>query len=240
MKKLVIVLLTFGLFFSLVNPGSVGAESSQNEPCKTSDSFCYQTQVVSHFETLLAVTFPKLATPDWLVEKTTPQPVVRQVTYSVASRGNVTANFDEFKAIAGSTYNSPSGWSRLAINFVEVAEGGDFTLWLAEDVEVPTFSPSICDNTYSCSVGRNVIVNQTRWLNGSDAWNSAGGNLSDYRAMVLNHELGHWLGHGHRLCSTAGSSAPLMQQQSIDMQGCTTNPWPLSGELYAPKLGVRS
>lgn len=240
MKKLTFVLLLSGLISSLVASVNVGAESGLRQSCKSSDPFCYEGQLLRRFQALQTVSFPKLATPAWLVAKTTPQPVARQVTYSVASRGVMTADFAEFQATAVSVYNNSSGWSRLGISFAEVAEGGDFTLWLAQDTEVPSFSPSVCDSTYSCSVGRNVIINQTRWLNGSDAWNSAGGSLSDYRAMVLNHELGHWLGHGHRFCSTAGASAPVMQQQSIDLQGCSTNAWPLGHELYAPKLGIRS
>ena len=48
--------------------------------------------------------------------------------------------------------------------------------------------------------------------------------------MVVNHETGHWLGFGHSNCSSPGAAAAVMQQQSMGMQGCTPNPWPLAGE----------
>lgn len=235
--------LTIGLIIAssialVSSAGLIAAETVSNPPCAGTDPFCYQPVVSSSLVAFEPVTVPKIATPIWLSAQ--PSTATRVVTYSVATRGTVTADFDEFKATAASVYNSSLGWSRLGVSFSEVATGGDFTLWLAEDVQVPSFSSSVCDSTYSCSTGRNVIINQTRWLNGSGAWNETGSALGNYRTMVLNHELGHWLGHGHRFCSSDGAPAPVMQQQSMSMQGCATNPWPLANELYAPNLGIRS
>lgn len=85
-------------------------------------------------------------------------------------------------------------------------------------------------------MGDTVIINDDRWAGASDAWNSSGGSLRDYRHMVVNHEVGHWLGHGHSNCSKSGAKAPVMQQQSINLQGCVFNPWPLSEELWTSRL----
>ncbi len=168
------------------------------------------------------------------------QPVTRTVTYVVATKGTIKADVNEFVSQVAETLNSPLGWSRLGVRFDRVDSGGQFTVWLTEASQVPSFSPTGCDAIVSCTVGDNVIINETRWLNGSDAWNAAGGSLRDYRHMVLNHETGHWLGHGHEYCSGAGQVAPVMQQQTINMQGCKPNAWPLSSEMYSPKLGIRS
>ncbi len=70
---------------------------------------------------------------------------------------------------------------------------------------------SACDRTWSCRNGRNVVVNEARWLSGSPSGVLAG-DLPSYKAMVLNHETGHWLGLSHRLCPRAGDTAPLMQR----------------------------
>lgn len=210
--------------------------------CSSTDPFCFAPQLQTTATSLDAVSVPKIATPAWLSAQgaQTQTSAAREVTYVVASKGSVTASLDEFASQVNQTLNSPQGWSRLGVRFVRVESGGQFTAWLTEASQVPSFSPSGCDAIVSCTVGNNVIINETRWLNGADAWNAAGGSLRDYRHMVVNHETGHWLGHGHEYCAGAGQPAPVMQQQTINMQGCTPNPWPQQHELYAPKLGIRS
>jgi hypothetical protein len=113
------------------------------------------------------------------------------------------------------------------IEFVQVPSGGDFTLVLANPQRVATYDP-VCDEIYSCTAGRYVVINDIRFAVGSWAWP---GPLDDYRTMVINHETGHWLGLGHAYCPGPGAPAPVMQQQSISLQGCALNPWPLGWEL---------
>ncbi len=149
----------------------------------------------------------------------------RVYEYSVRGRGN-TSSLEEFAAAAAETYSDPRGWNHGgSVRFERVASGGDFTLWLAADSRMATFGGA-CDVMWSCRNGRNVVINEDRWLGASPAWTQAGGNLRDYRHMVVNHETGHWLGLGHVTCTVPGAPAPVMQQQSMDLQGCTPNPWP--------------
>ena len=89
---------------------------------------------------------------------------------------------------------------------------------------------SVCDAFYSCRVGRNVIINDDRFTGGSPYWP---GSVDDYRDLVVNHETGHWLGLGHANCPGAGQAAPVMQQQSKGLNGCSPNPWPTPSELRA-------
>lgn len=211
--------------------------------CVNSDPFCYRNQFNGVFEKLDSVAVPKIATPAWLVTAQTPAPVVAPatiVTYTIATRGNITADINEFTAQVNETLNSPSGWSRLGVRFDRVETGGRFIVWLSEASQMMSFSATGCDETLSCRVGVNIVINQDRWSGATDAWNSAGRSLRDYRSYVVNHEVGHWLGHGHRSCAGAGQPAPTMQQQSVGLQGCTPNPWPLSHEMYSPTLGIRS
>ncbi len=231
------MLLFVGLFWFGAN---TSAEENRSDVCnRQKQAFCFEKQLVNRIDVINGVNLPKIATPDWMASIET-APVTRTVSYVVSTKGAITSDLAEFKQIAAETFNNPSGWARLGVSFVPVDSGGDFTLWLAQDSEVPSFSPNGCDSTYSCAVGSDVIINQTRWQNGSDSWNTAGSSLYDYRRMVLNHETGHWLGHGHRYCSGAGQLAPVMQQQSMDMQGCSPNPWPLTHELTSSRLGIRS
>ncbi len=153
----------------------------------------------------------------------------RSFTYSVITWGNVTQDVAEFSRLAAETFNDPRGWSQAGVSFSEVATGGGFTLVLAEASEVGKLPG--CSPDWSCRSGRYVIINQDRWAGATDAWNSYGGTLRDYRHMVVNHEAGHWLGLGHQYCSGAGNLAYVMQQQSIDLGGCRANPWPLLVEI---------
>ncbi len=198
-------------------------------------------------ETIVAIKLPDIPQPDWLKQQLAAEAAAQAaahkaastvtVTYDVMTKGAVYASLSEFKLQANQTLNDPRGWSRMNVKFVEVASGGRFTLVLAEASQLPTFS-SGCSSDYSCRAGRYVVINQDRWMGATSSWNSAGGSLRDYRHMVVNHETGHWLGHGHQDCKGAGQPAPVMQQQSIDLQGCKFNPWPLSSELMSSQLGI--
>lgn len=156
-------------------------------------------------------------------------PVTRTVTYSVAVDGAVVSDVNQFADYAGRVYSKPWSWRGAGIEFVRVPTGGDFTLVLANPRQVENYDP-VCSWLWSCSVGRYVVINDIRYAYGSPAWP---GPLDDYRAMVIDHETGHWLGLGHAYCPGPGQLAPVMQQQSIDMQGCQINPWPLPWELDA-------
>jgi hypothetical protein len=159
-------------------------------------------------------------------------PVRRTVTYRIETRGRITADLAVFRRQVLQTYRDPRGWRSAGIAFRPVASGGTFSVVLAEASRVPGFS-SVCSADWSCRVGRYVIINQTRWQHASPAWNAAGLALRDYRHMVVNHETGHWLGHGHQTCPGPGRLAPVMMQQSKGLGRCRFNPWPLPSERWS-------
>lgn len=188
---------------------------------------------------------PEIESPQWYREKsgtgTSPvrtKPNKSTVTYTISTKGTTSANMQEFAAQVNETLNDARGWAQLGVSFKQVQGGGDFDLVLSQAELLPSFS-SGCSVEWSCRVGKSVIVNDMRWRDATDAWNRAGGSMRDYRHMVINHEVGHWLGHGHLNCSAPGVPAAVMQQQSIDLQGCRFNPWPLKSELWSTTLGVR-
>ncbi len=156
--------------------------------------------------------------------------VRRTVTYHVETRGRITTSLRDFRRLAQQTYDDPRGWRGKGVRFVRVERRGSFSLVLAEASTLPRFS-SGCSSTYSCRVGRYVIINQTRWNRATPPWNAGGGSLRGYRHMVVNHETGHWLGRGHAGCPGPGKPAPVMMQQSKGLDGCRFNPWPTPREL---------
>jgi hypothetical protein len=124
-----------------------------------------------------------------------PLDVYRVHTYVVRTRGAVRADLGEFRAMLAETYADPRGWLRGHHRFRPAAAGqaGDLTVVLAQARYLPTYS-RICSPSYSCQIGRTVIINETRWRSGSPSFP---GSIEDYRRMVVNHETGHWLGRPH-------------------------------------------
>lgn len=197
--------------------------------CEPEAGLCTSNDLLSIDKTLSSIVVPSVVTPSWMKSHIT-------FNYTVQTRGTITADLTEFKTQVNETLNDARGWSQLNIRFNEVASGGNFTIYLAQSSQMTTFSANGCGTTYSCTVGNSVIINQDRWLGATDSWNNANGSLRDYRNMVVNHELGHWLGHGHQTCGGPGQLAPVMAQQSIDLQGCKFNPWPLASELWSSRI----
>lgn len=161
-------------------------------------------------------------------------PVRESFTYSIAFRGPIHADRATFRRQVAATYADERGWRAAGLEFREVPSGGDFTVWLAAASSVPSFSGT-CSAQWSCRVGRNVIINEKRWRQASPAWNATGRSLRGYRHLAVNHETGHWLGHDHEGCAGPGQKAPVMMQQSIALDGCRFNPFPLARERWTSR-----
>jgi hypothetical protein len=173
---------------------------------------------------------------------TTPTPTPKakiNYSYCVKAKGVDASNLPELSTKLASVYGDPRGWSLGGeVSFTKVDTGCSMIVWLSAANLVPSFSEEACSAEWSCTVKPNVIINFDRWEKGSDSWNATGASLDGYRTMVINHETGHWLGFNHRFCAGAGQLAPVMQQQSISLQGCKANSWPLPYELTALKTSL--
>ena len=71
------------------------------------------------------------------------------------------------------------------------------------------------------------MVNLKRWMLGSPEFH---GPIEDYRALIINHEVGHRIGHGHEGCPGPGKLAPVMMQQIKGLHGCKANEWPYDSQ----------
>lgn len=75
----------------------------------------------------------------------------------------------------------------------------------------------------NCNVDKNVMVNLKRWLLATPVYAD---DVTAYRALIINHEVGHFLRRGHVGCPGRGKPAPAMMQQIKGMNGCVPNVWP--------------
>ncbi|MFS0884888.1 DUF3152 domain-containing protein [Aeromicrobium sp. 179-A 4D2 NHS] len=157
------------------------------------------------------------------------------VRYTIVTKGEITTSVATFRRQVQETLDDPRGWRSAGIAFKRVRSGGSMTIVLSQASRVPSYS-SACSSQWSCRVGRYVIINQERWKHASPAWNaSRHTTLRGYRNMVVNHEVGHWLGWHHASCGGKGQKAPVMMQQSKGRNGCTFNPWPKPSERNVPR-----
>ena len=69
---------------------------------------------------------------------------------------------------------------------------------------------------YSCWTGTFAALNSDRWFGGV----SHVPDLQLYRDYLVNHEVGHGLGFGHRACPGEGQRAPVMMQLTKSTYGC--------------------
>ncbi|MFC3982046.1 DUF3152 domain-containing protein [Streptosporangium jomthongense] len=86
--------------------------------------------------------------------------------------------------------------------------------------------PLITFGALSCWNHGRAVINARRWNAGARGY---GRDVASYREYVVNHEVGHGLGHGHARCPGPGRRAPVMLQQTKSLYGCRPNAWPSPG-----------
>jgi hypothetical protein len=116
------------------------------------------------------------------------------------------------------------------VKFDQAVTGCNYTIWLVTPTDMDSFSPA-CHEQSTCRVGNNLVINQDKWKAVPSDW---AGTLDDYRAELINHETGHWLGFDHLACGK-GVTAPI-QATSVLVWGCSANWWSVSPELQDVKV----
>ncbi|WP_455567317.1 DUF3152 domain-containing protein [Streptomyces diastatochromogenes] len=162
----------------------------------------------------------------------------QKYTYRVDVEQGLGLDGELFAAAVQKTLNDNRSWAHGGARTFERVYSGkpDFVItlaspgttakWCAKSGLDTTEDNVSCD---SASTER-VMINAYRWAQGSKTY---GDKIHAYRQMLINHEVGHRLGHGHVTCQKDGELAPVMQQQTkfLDHDGihCLPNPWPYPG-----------
>lgn len=156
----------------------------------------------------------------------------RTVRYTVEVEDGIDVSGTDFATTVGSVLTDPRGWqTRDGVRFVDVAPA-DAAKGAPVDLRITLASPSTTDKLcapletrgqVSCHNGGRVVLNLRRWVLGADAY---GKDVAAYRTYLVNHEVGHGIGHPHEYCGGQGQVAPVMMQQTYGLKGCTAWPWP--------------
>lgn len=153
-----------------------------------------------------------------------------EIVYALERRTTDDATAD-FEPVAEATLADPRGWVRASYRFTRDDGAAPYRIVLAEPDEVDRLClPYDTYGKYSCQNGPVVALNADRWRSATPKWT---GDLGTYRQMLVNHEVGHLLGmrHPRPQCPARGMPAPIMNQQSTELDGCLPNPWPLESEI---------
>jgi hypothetical protein len=136
-----------------------------------------------------------------------------------------------FAEAVQTTLGDPRSWGnggQMSFQRVGAAEAAagtfDFKVTLVSPGHMETYCPGVGTGGYtSCRYADRAVINLARWTTAVPDYQ---GDITTYRLYVINHEVGHVLGHGHEQCPGAGQVAPVMQQQTLGLQGCVKNAWP--------------
>ncbi|MFF8287979.1 DUF3152 domain-containing protein [Streptomyces sp. NPDC016309] len=159
----------------------------------------------------------------------------RKVRYRIDVEKGLGLDPALFARAVQETLNDDRSWAHGgAMTFERISSGEpEFVVTLASPVTTGVWcAKSGLDTTVdnvSCdsAATERVMINAYRWAQGSQTYGVDA--MYTYRQMLINHEVGHRLGHNHVNCRTPGALAPVMQQQtkSLEIEGvkCRPNPW---------------
>ena len=151
----------------------------------------------------------------------------RLLRYDVKVEKNLPYKANEVARQVQTTLSDSRSWIGAGdwrLQLVSDPAKADFTVYLAAPGTVDRYCwPLRTYGRVSCQAGSRVMLNAWRWAHGADAY---GKNVSAYRQYLVNHEVGHRLGHGHVGCPGKGKPAPVMMQQTKGIGACRANPWP--------------
>jgi hypothetical protein len=189
-----------------------------------------------------AISYPVAGTRSYAVLPGDPAVIGRAgklMRFQIAIEGGITGiDRAGFARFVRATFGGAQGWASHGLwRFQQVGPGTspDFTLLLVTPETRDLICGAAPDRYTSCRIGNRVVLNVARWAHGVPNY---GASLTTYRQYMVNHETGHRLGRGHELCPGPGQPAPVMQQQTLGLHGCTAYAWPyVNGTRYKGRLG---
>ena len=151
--------------------------------------------------------------------------------FVVETENGIGVDGASFAQAVESTLSDPRSWihgGAMSFQRVGVAAAAahqfDFKVALISPGSMEIFCPGVGTGGYtSCRYADRAVINLARWATAVPDYQ---GDVATYRLYVVNHEVGHALGHQHEFCAGPGQVAPVMQQQTLGLKGCVKNAWP--------------
>jgi hypothetical protein len=179
---------------------------------------------------LLSAEIPEQAAGTFsVVPGSDPGPGTGQVrTISVEVEDGLAIDGARFAQTVMSTLNDPRGWGADgSVSFARTDGPAELRVLLASPETVDDLChPLDTGGQVSCGTRGRAVLNLRRWVLTTEEYAT---DKAAYRQYLVNHEVGHLLGHRHESCPAPGARAPLMQQQSYRAAPCLPNPWPFPG-----------
>jgi hypothetical protein len=149
-----------------------------------------------------------------------------KLTYRVEIEQGLSFNGPAVAAAIHKTLTDARGWQAIHPVSFERTDKPDADLRVI--LATPTLTDKLClpldtGGEVSCRVENRVVLNAKRWMYAVPAY---AGKVDLYRSYLVNHEVGHALGHGHSTCAKPNTPAPVMMQQTKGLGGCLPNAWP--------------
>jgi hypothetical protein len=148
-------------------------------------------------------------------------------TFTIEVEDHLAPYAENFAEDVERTLFDPRGWTahgEYALRRVDEGEEADLRVSLASPSTVDDLcAPLETTGRFSCWNGERAVINVWRWNHGAHAYVD---DLDGYRTYLVNHEVGHALGHDHVDCPAPGEPAPVMMQQTIGVGDCRPSPWP--------------
>ncbi|WP_229074017.1 DUF3152 domain-containing protein [Actinoplanes sp. DH11] len=156
--------------------------------------------------------------------------------FRVAVEKGSNEDVESFGAQVRSILGDKRSWignDNVRLQMVTGADRSDFTVYLATRDTAGQMCARGGTNIRvggvpytSCRTPGKAVINLDRWRVSAKPYMDAKIGLDTYRKYVINHEVGHELGHGHQNCPKAGGPAPVMVQQTLTLRGCVPYAWP--------------
>lgn len=146
--------------------------------------------------------------------------------YTVKVETSLKLDADAVARFVQATLDDPRGWASFGRNnfsLVPTDADGQLKIILASPATVDSLcGASETKGKWDCRIGDKIVLNSDRWFYMTPTYSA----LPDYRAFMVNRQIGFWLGQQATTCKSKGAKAPVMADQSQNLGGCVANPWP--------------